>query len=180
MRLHLKLELLGLLPGEFLVAAKVAELGRLEVDGPGQVELLDNHTRAHVEVVADNLDKLLRGLVGSAVAVNVQRAGLGDTNGVRQLDESAAGELGVHQRLGDPAGQVGGRSVDLGEVLARESTTTVGPPATVGVDNDLATGETGITLGPADDEEARRLDLRRRKSAYMCSARQKEVGELTW
>lgn len=35
----------------------------------------------------------------------------------------------------------------------------MGTPATVGVDDDLAAGETGITLGTTNDEEAGGLDL---------------------
>lgn len=63
--------------------------------------------------------------------------------------------------LGNPSGKVGSGTVDLGEVLAREGTTTVGTPATVGVDNDLAASQTGITLGTTNDEETRGLDLER-------------------
>ena len=85
--------------------------------------------------------------------------GLGDTNGVRELDESAAQKSGVDEGLGDPAGKVGGRAIDLGEVLSGESSSTVGTPSSVGVDNDLATGQTGITLGTTNDKEAGRLDL---------------------
>ena len=59
----------------------------------------------------------------------------------------------------DPAGRVGSGTVDLGEVLSGESTSTVGTPATVGVDDDLAASETGITLGTTDDEAAGGLDL---------------------
>lgn len=157
--LCLKLEGLGLLPGEALVGAKVAVLGRLEVDGLGEVELLDNDTGAEVKVVADDLDKLIRVLLRGAVRVDVDRQRLRDTDGVRELDEGAAGEAGGDERLGDPAADVGSRAVDLGEVLAGEGTATVGTPATVGVDDDLAAGETGITLGATDDEEAGRLDL---------------------
>jgi hypothetical protein len=137
----------------------VAVLGRLKVDGLGEIELLDDDTRAEVEVVADDLDQLLRSLLGGAVRIDVDGQGLSNTDGVRELHESAAGEAGSDDRLGDPATQVGGRAVDLGEVLAREGTTTVGTPATVGVDDDLAAGETGITLGATDDEETRGLDL---------------------
>jgi hypothetical protein len=36
--------------------------------------------------------------------------------------------------------------VNLGGVLAREGTASVGAPSSVGVDNDLATGQTSITL----------------------------------
>jgi len=137
----------------------VAVLGGLEVDGLGKVELLDNDTGAEVEVVADDLDELVRGLLRGAVGVDVDREGLGDTDGVRELDEGTAGEAGGDERLGDPAADVGSRAIDLGEVLAGEGATTVGTPAAVGVDDDLAASQTGITLGATDDEEARGLDL---------------------
>ena len=156
---RLELEGLGLLPAEVLVGTEVAVLGSLEVDGLVQVEGTDNDTRAQVEVVVDNLDKLLGGLVRGAVGVNVDGEGLGNTNGVRELDKAAAGEASGNEGLGDPAGKVGSRAVDLGEVLAGEGTTTVGTPATVGVDNDLAAGQTGVTLGTTNDELARGLDL---------------------
>lgn len=157
--LGLELESLGLLPVEVLVGAEMAVLGRLQVDGPCEVELLDDDTGAHVEVVADDLDELLRGLGGGAVGVDKDGQGLSDANGVRQLDQGATGKAGSDQGLGDPTGQVGGGTIDLGEVLAGEGTTTVGTPATIGVDNDLTARQTGVTLGTADDEEARWLDL---------------------
>lgn len=155
----LELEGLRLLPGEGLVGAEVAVLGGLEVDGAVQRELADNDTGAEVKVVADDLDELVGGLLRGAVGVDVDGEGLSNTNGVGELNEGTAGEAGSDEGLGDPAADVGSRTVDLGEVLAGESTTTVGTPATVGVDNDLAAGQTGVTLGTTDDEEARGLDL---------------------
>lgn len=130
----------------------MAVLGRLEVDGVRKVELLDNDTRPQVKVVLDDLHKLIRVLVRCAVSLNEEREGLGNTNGVRQLDKSTASELGSDERLGDPASEVGSGAVDLGVVLSGESTTTVGSPATVCVDDDLAASETGVTLGTTDDE----------------------------
>jgi|SRR5687768_14927630 hypothetical protein len=155
----LELELLGLLPGEALVGTEVTVLGGLEVDGAVEVQLADNDTRAEVEVAADDLDELLGGLVGGAVGVDVDGEGLSNTNGVGELDKGATSETSVDQRLGDPASNVGSGTIDLGEILAGESTTTVGTPATVGVDDDLATSQTGVTLRATDDEEARGLDL---------------------
>ena len=155
----LELELLGLLPGEGLVA-EVTVLGSTVVDGVGEVELLDNDTGTEVEVLADDLDELLGVLVGSTVVLNEEREGLGDTNGVRELDETAAGETGLDQGLGDPAGEVGSGTVDLGVILSGESTTTVGTPTTVGVDNDLTASKTGVTLGTTNDEVTRGLNLR--------------------
>ena len=137
----------------------MAVLGGLEVDWAGQVELLDDHSWTEVEVGADDLLKLVRGVVGGSVGVNVNGSWLSDTDGVGELDETTASELGVDEGLGDPAGNVGSGTIDLGEVLSGESTTSVGSPSTVGVDNDLASGKTGITLWSTNDEQTRWLDL---------------------
>lgn len=157
---HLELELLGLFPREVLVGTEVTVLGGLEVDGAVQVQLTDNNTGAEVEVLVNDLDQLGRALVGGTVGVNVDGEGLSNTNGVGELNKGTTSELGVDQGLGDPSGEVSSRSVDLGEILAGEGTTTVGTPATVGVDNDLAASETGVTLGATNDEETRGLDLK--------------------
>ena len=137
----------------------MAVLGGLEVDGLGKIELLDDDTGAEVEVVADDLDELIGGLVGGAVGIDIDGEGLSDTNGVGELDKGTTGKASGDEGLGDPAADVGSGTIDLGEVLAGEGTTTVGTPATVGVDDDLTASKTGITLGTTDDEETGRLDL---------------------
>lgn len=156
---HLELQSLGLLPAEALVSTKVTVLGGLEVDGLGQVKFLNNDTGPQVEVVTDDLDELIRALGRGTVGIDVNGQGLSDTDGVRELNQSAAGKASSDQRLGDPSADVGSRAVDLGEVLSGEGTTTVGTPATVGVDNDLTTSQTSVTLRSTDDEEARGLNL---------------------
>jgi hypothetical protein len=157
--ISLELKLLGLLPCKVLVG-EVTVLGGLEIDGVDEVEFLDDDTGAEIEVLVDDFDELSGRLVRGAVGLDEHGEGLGDTDGVGKLDERAAGELGVHERLGDPARKVGGGTIDLGVVLSGESTTTVGTPATVGVDDDLTASETGVTLGTTDDEETGGLDLR--------------------
>lgn len=134
-------------------------LGSLAVDGLGKIKLLNDDTGLHVEVVTDNLDQLLGGLLRCAVGVDVDRQRLGNTDSVRQLDESAAGQTSGDQRLGNPATEVSGRAVDLGEVLSGECTTTVGTPATVRVNNDLTAGKTSVTLGSTNDEKTGGLNL---------------------
>ena len=156
---NLELEGLGLLPGEVGVG-EVTVLGSLAVDRVGEVKLLDDDTGAHVEVGVDDLNKLLGAAVRGAVGLNEDGERLGDTNGVGELDESTASELGVDEGLGDPTGEVGSRTVDLAVVLAGEGTTTVSTPATVGVNDDLTASKTGVTLGTTNDEVARGLNLR--------------------
>lgn len=65
---HLELESSWLLPGEVLVG-EVAVLGRLAVDGLGEVQVLDDDTGTHVEVLADDLNELVGGLVRGAVEI---------------------------------------------------------------------------------------------------------------
>lgn len=155
---RLELEGLGLLPGEFLVG-EVTVLGGLEVDGLGQIQLLDNDTGTEVKVVTDDLDELIGGLGGGAVGLDEDGQRLSNTNGVGELDEGTAGKASVDEGLGDPTSNVGSRAVDLGVVLTREGTTTVSTPTTVGVDDDLTAGETGVTLGTTDDEAAGGLEV---------------------
>ena len=155
---RLELQRLRLLPREALVG-EVPVLRRLVVDRLRQVQLLDDDARPHVEVLPDDGDQLVGALVARAVRLDEQGQRLGDADGVGELDERAAGQSGVDERLGDPAGEVGGAAVDLAVVFAGEGTATVGAPAAVGVDDDLAASEAGVTLRTADDEEAGGLDL---------------------
>ena len=111
-----------------------------------------NDTRAEIEVVADDLDELLVGLLAGGVGVDEDRQGLSNTDGVRELDEGTAGKASGNEGLCDPTSGVRGRAIDLGEVLSGESTSTVGTPTAVCVDDDLAAGQTSITLRTTNDE----------------------------
>src|SRR5262249_5791108 len=61
--------------------------------------------------------------------------------------------------LGDIAGHVGGRAVDLGRVLAAEGAAAVAAAAAVGIDNDLAAGQAAVALRTAGQEAAGRVDV---------------------
>jgi hypothetical protein len=156
----LQSELLWLLPGEILVC-EVAILRSLEVNWLSEIQFLDDDTWSHVEVLADDLNQLVTGaaLGGGSIILNEDGERLGNTDGVRKLDQAAADETGGNERLGDPTGEVSGGSVDLGVILSGESTSTVGTPSTVGVDDDLTASQTGVTLWTTNDEETGRLDL---------------------
>ena len=62
------------------------------------------------------------------------------------LNKSAFAQPGTYEGLGDPARCVRRRSVDLGEIFAREGTAAVGAPAAVRVNNDFPARQTSITL----------------------------------
>ncbi len=83
----------------------------------------------------------------------------GDANRVSQLNFATFGQAGGNDVLGNVAGHVGSGAVDLGRVLAAESTAAVATPTAVGVDDDLATGQTAVAVRTADDELAGRVDV---------------------
>ena len=91
----------------------MAILGRLEVDGIRKVELLDNDTRPQIEVFLDDLHQLIRISVRCAVGLNEERKGLGNANGVRQLDKGTTSEFSGNEGFGDPASEVSSGAVDL-------------------------------------------------------------------
>ena len=154
-------ELLGGFPSEatvagFILAAEVTEAGGLVVDGAAEVELLDDLEGSELEVLLDEFEEgfVSPAVLDGAVGFEMDGEGFSDTDGVGELDEDALAVSAGNEGLGDPAGGVGGRAIDLGGILAGEGTTTVGTPATVGIDDDLAAGETGVTLGTTDGEAA--------------------------
>lgn len=120
---------------------------------------LYNLSRSQVEVFLDDGQQLRLVEVGRSVIEDGDRERLSQADGVADLDQAAAANAGLDQRLGHPAGSVSCRAVDLGEVLAGESAASVRPPTAVRVDDDLATGETGVALRAADDEVAARVNV---------------------
>ncbi len=94
-----------------------------------------------------------------AMQVNIDRKWLGNTDGVGKLDRAAISKIGGNDILGEVARCIGGRAVNLGRVLAGECATAMRSGTTVGIDDDLATRQTRITIGPANDELARWIDV---------------------
>jgi hypothetical protein len=137
----------------------VAVLGRLEVDWLSQIELLDDDSRAEIKVLVDDGDEFVGGFLGCAIGIDKDGEGLCYTNSVGELHESATGKFGVDQGLSNPSSDVRSGSVDLGEILSGESTTSVSSPSTICIDNNLSASKTSITLWSTNDEESRRLNL---------------------
>ena len=94
-----------------------------------------------------------------AVGIDIERQRLADADRIGELDRAARGEPGGDDILGEIARDIGGRAVDLGRVLARESAAAVRGRAAIGVDDDLAPGEAGVAVGAADLEAAGRVDV---------------------
>ena len=118
-------------------------------------DILNNLARSEVEVVLDDLEELVLALARRTIREDGDGEWVSDTDRVGDLYEHAFAETGLDERLGHPSGSVGGRSIHFSVVLAREGATTVSAPTAISIDDNLTTGETGVTLWASDHEQAR-------------------------
>jgi len=161
---YLEVQGLRSLPGEVsVVAAEVTVSGGLLHDRAAQVQVADDGSRAQVEVILDNLSDLQVGLTRagqtSTVGINEDGQWVRHTDGIGQLDQASVGQTSSNEGLGDPTSSVGSGTIDLGGILTREGSTTVGTPTTIGINDDLAAGQTSITVRTTDDETTRRVQV---------------------
>lgn len=149
------------LPGKVgVVSSEVTILGCLLVNGSLQVQFFDNMAWSKVEILQHDLSDVLvvQPIHRGSVRVNVDRERVSETDSVRYLHEGSVCELVGNDRLGNVSGIVGSRSVDLGWVLSGKGTTTVGSPAAVRINDNLATSQTSISVGTTFDEGSRGVD----------------------
>ncbi|URD87558.1 putative plant SNARE [Musa troglodytarum] len=152
----LPLERLHHLPGEVrVIPSKVPISCSLQIPAiasPLKVEVDGDHPRPEVKILLHNLQYLLVWDLASTIGVDEDRERLRNTDGVRHLDDAAAGEAICHDALGRLSDDVRTAAVNLGGILARERTTTVSTPTAVRVNDDLAASQPSITMRSTDDE----------------------------
>src|SRR5215469_5529874 len=147
-------------PSEVGIVAPEVTINRcLAIDGAAQPQRFNNALGRQLEVLAHQLLQLrLIDLAGSeGIDQNADR--LSHAYGIGQLDLAAVGQTGSNDVLGDVAAHVTGGAVDLGRIFAAKSAAAVPAHAAVGVDDDLAPGQTGIAHGAANDEAPRGVDM---------------------
>ena len=125
------------------------------VDRPVQPEVRADAPRRQVHDLRHRLlDRRLRHLAGAeGVGVDRQRPRHADRIG--ELQHAALRQPRRHHVLREVARRIGRRAVDLGRILAREGPAAVRRRAAVGVDDDLAPGQPGVAVRPADARTCR-------------------------
>ena len=92
------------------------------------------------------------------MGIHQHRHRIGDTDRIGDLDRAALGKAGRDHVLGEIARCVSSRTIDLGRILAGKGAAAVGRVTAVGIDDDLAAGETAVAVRSADHEVARWID----------------------
>jgi len=138
--------------------AEVAVVGGFGVDWAEEVELFDDVGGFEGENFQDGVEDGVIAVVAGAEGVDVNANGFGVTDGVGKLDFATGGEAGGDDIFGDPTAHVGSAAVHFGRVLAGKGTAAVTAHAAVGINDDFASGQATVTLRPADNEVAGRVD----------------------
>ena len=99
-------------------------------------------------------DFFFRNLVGSE-GIHHDGNRIRYTDSIGQLNFALVGKAGSHDVLSHIAGSIGSTAVYLRGVLAGESAAAMTCPAAIGIYDNLAARETGVTLRAADNELAR-------------------------
>jgi hypothetical protein len=133
----------------------------LAEDRTAEVQVADDATWFEVEVLVNNGGQfgIVPSILGSSVSVNKDRKRVGDTNRVRKLDQDTLAKSLGDQGLGDPASGVGSGTVDLGGILSRKGTSSVGSPSSVSINNNLTSSQTGISMGSSNNEATRGVQV---------------------
>src|ERR1700691_5569048 len=96
--------------------------GGAGVDRAVQLQMLaDGAGRRAADQVGQDLFQLGRVDPAGVVQVDIEAQRLGNPDRIADLDGAAVGQSGGHNVLGQVAAGIGGRTVDLGRVLAGES-----------------------------------------------------------
>ena len=113
-----------------------------------EIQLRDDCSRSHIEVLAHQLFNLVIGDCSGAKCLNGHGRGFAPSNDVRELNLAPLSESGCDHVLGHVAGVVRAGAVDLRRVLSGESAAAVLVARAVGVDEDFAAVSPASAMGP--------------------------------
>ncbi len=130
------------------------------VDRSVQMQMLANAARRQVHQVAQaSLDARLVHVLAGVLQVDIDRQRTRDADRVADLDGAAIGQSGRHDVLRQIAAGIGGGAVHLGRVLAAERAAAMRGGTAIGIDDDLASGQSAVAVRAADDELAGRVHM---------------------
>src|SRR6476469_10142466 len=123
---------------------------RALVDGPVELERAANIRRGKAEQLGEDLLELLLFDLAGAMRIDQKRHRVSHADRIGDLNGATFGNAGGHNVLGEIARGISGRAIDFRGVLAGGGAAAMRRVAAVGVDDDLAAGETAVSIRSAD------------------------------
>ena len=125
-----------------------------------EFQLAFDSLRAQIEELLNLLRYLTiaHSHTATTIGIDINAYRLCHANGIGQLHQHLVGHTCCHHIFGNIAGCIGCGTVYLAGILAREGTTTMTAFAAIGVNNDLASRQTCITMRTANHELSGRID----------------------
>ena len=97
--------------------------------------------------------------LGTTIGIHIDIHGFCHTDGIADLYQHLVGNTGSHHVLGNMTCRICCGAVYLRRVLSRESTSTMGTLSTIGINDNLTTRQTSVSMGTTNDELTRRVDI---------------------
>lgn len=153
-------DLVGFFPSEgFAGTTEVTVGGGGAVDGASEIEAFDDTGGFGGEDLGDHEAEFFFGDGAGAEGIDHDGDGFSDADGVGELNFAAGGEASGNDVFGDVSGHVCGGAVDFAGVFSGESAATVASHAAVSIDDDLASCESAIAHGAADNKASCGVDV---------------------
>ena len=130
----------------------------LFVDRTAKVKHLDDTGRTQIKVFTDDLYQTGVGQLTGTEGVYHDGCGVSHTDSVGQLDLTFVSQAGTNDVFGYVTGCVSCGTVYLGAIFTGEGSAAVTGISAVGIYDDLASGQTGISVRSADNETAGGVD----------------------
>ena len=130
-----------------------------QINGPFQVEHGNQTLGSQIKVFSDQQFDFLVRQFACAEGVDADGSGFGDADGIGNLNFTAVSQSGGNDILRHVTTCISGAAIDLGRILAGECAATMARHAAVSINDDLATGQSAVTDGAADDEFAGGIDM---------------------
>src|SRR6266478_345837 len=140
-------------------ASEVTVSSRRPIDRSLELEGLNNAFGSQIEAILDDLCELCFWNHTSAESIHQNGDWLSHTNHISELNFTLGCQLRRYDILGDVTRHVGRAAIHLGRIFSGESPAAVAAHPAVGIDDDLPPREATVSLRPADNEAARRVNV---------------------
>ena len=125
-----------------------------------ELKTRNNHSRPQIEILQHQIHQIiiLQIILHSAQAVNKNTNRMRNANSIGHLHNASRTVAIVNERLRDPSRGVCAGAVDLGGVLPGEGASPMAAPSTIGIGDNLPTGNPTIAFRTPDNETPGRVN----------------------